>query len=89
MTADIVTFDKLIGAALFSETNRTYNYSSLSFLTVKDTMYSKTVMVRGTRLTFTVTTQTAGDFQKYTVVVSNSKGSVSYEITLKSASKYF
>lgn len=90
LTADIVTFENLLDAALFSDQMKILNYSSInqSSVIVKDTMYGNNIKVHGTRVMFQLFIQTADDFGQYTAVVNNSKGSSIYVISLKSASKY-
>lgn len=90
LIADIVTFENLHDAALFSDKKKILNYISInqSTVIVKDTMYGNNIKVHGTRLMFSLFIQTADDFRQYTAVVKNSKGSSRYDINLTSASKY-
>lgn len=89
LTVDIVTFENVIGAALFADKMKICDSSSIqSPVSVRDTMYGNTVIVQGSTLMFTITTKTDDDFRQYTVVVDNAKGSSSYLVTLKPARKY-
>lgn len=90
LTVDIVTFENILHAALFSDQMKILNYSSInqSPVIAKDNMYGNTIKVHGTRLIFTLFIKTEDDFGQYTAAVNNSKGSSRYEIRLKSASKY-
>lgn len=89
VTTDIVTFETLTNAALFAVNMKKSNYSSIkhSPVTVKDTMYDSKVTVHATRVMFLITIKSADEFRQYTVVVNNTKGSSSYDIWLRSASK--
>lgn len=89
VTTDIVNFEILIDAALFADKTKKSNYSSIqqSPVTVKDTMYDSNVTVHATRVMFLIALTNAAEFRQYTVVVNNTKGSSSYEVWLRSASK--
>lgn len=90
LTADIVTFENLLYAALFSDETEILNYIRInqSTVIVKDTMYGNNIKVHGTRLMLPLFIKTPDYFRQYTAVVSNSKGSSRYDIRLISASKY-
>lgn len=89
LTVDIVTYEKLVDAALFADEIKICDSSSIQYpVMVRDTMYGNIVIVHGIQLMFPITTYTTRDFRQYTVVVGNAKGSSSYLITLKPASKY-